>query len=176
MRRLGWVLWAGLMVSLPLAAQSEWNPDKAAEEAQRPEHPVTAAQVHELMVLTGATTLRRQVMSGMAPYLKQAVPFLPEDVLEDFEGRMEKADFESMAVTAYQKRLSSDDAAQLIAFYQTPVGKRVIAAMPQIVAETQQAGAQLGQQVMAETLQAHRAEIQAAVEKYKREHAAAPPK
>ncbi|MGA8110107.1 MAG: DUF2059 domain-containing protein [Acidobacteriaceae bacterium] len=173
MRRLGWVLCAGLMVSLPaLAQQAEWNPDKAAEEAQRPEHPVTAAQVHELMLLTGAGALRKQVIDGMVPYLKQAVPFLPADVLEDFEGRMLKADFETIALTSYQKHLSTDDAAQLIAFYKTPTGKRVIAVMPQIVSEMQQVGAQLGRQVMAETVQAHRAEIEAAVQKYRQQHAA----
>jgi uncharacterized protein len=172
MRRLGWMLCAGLMVSLPVVAQqSEWNPDNAAEEAQRPEHPITVAQVHQLMVLTGANNLRSQVMAGMLPYIRQAMPFMPADVLADFQSRMMKADFESMTVQSYQKHLSTDDAAQLIAFYETPAGKRVIAALPAILRDTQEGGAHLGQQTMAEVIQAHRAEIEAAVQKYKQEHA-----
>lgn len=174
MRRLAWVVGAVLMACGPLMAQqTEWNPDKAAEEAQRPEHPITAAQVHQLMVLTKTDHLTKQMMDGMMPYMKQALPFLPADVLSDFQARMEKVDFEPMAVEAYQKRLSTEDAAQVIAFYQTPAGQRIIASMPQIVAETQQAGAQLGQKLMAETMEAHRAEIEAAIQKYKQEHSGA---
>jgi len=175
MRKLAWVVGAVLMTSVPLMAQqTEWNPDRAAEEAQRPEHPITAAQVHQLMVLTKTGDLRKRMMDGMMPYLKQAMPFLPADVLDDFQARMEKADFEPIAVESYQKHLSTEDAAQVIAFYQSPAGQRVIAAMPQIVAETQQAGAQLGQKLMAQTIEAHRAEIQTAIQKYKQEHSAGP--
>lgn len=172
MRRLAWVVGTVLMAALPLAGQTQWNPDKAAEEAQRPEHPVTAAQVHELLVLTKTDNLRKEMMDGMMPYLKQMMPFLPADVMDDFQARMEKADFEPIAVASYQKHLSTEDAAQVIAFYQSPAGRRIIAAMPQIIAETQQAGAELGQKTMAETIQAHHAEIEAAIQKYKQEHAA----
>lgn len=174
MRRLAWVVGAVLMAALPLVAQqSEWNPDKAAEEAQRPEHPVTVAQVHQIMALTKTNDLKKQMLESMMPYLKQAMPFLPPDVLDDYQARIEKADFEPIAIASYQKHLSTEDAAQVIAFYESPAGKRIVAAMPQIVAETQQAGAVLGQKLMAETLEAHRAEIETAIRKYRQEHAGA---
>lgn len=170
MRKLMWVVCAMIAVTLPLMAQQAASPGKAADEAQRPEHPVTRAQVHELMVLTGSDHLRSQVMAGMLPYIKQAMPFMPQDVLDDFQSRMAKADFETMAVQSYQKHLSTEDAAQLIAFYETPAGKRVISALPAIVRETQEGGAHLGQQTMTDVIQAHRPEIEAAVQKYKQEH------
>jgi hypothetical protein len=171
MRKLVWVVCAMAAVSLPaMAQQKTGNPDKAAEEAQRPEHPITVVQVHELMALTGADHLKNQVMAGMIPYVQQAMPFMPADVLDDFQARMSKTDFEPMMVEAYQKHLSTTDAAQLIAFYKTPVGQRVIAALPAVTRETQEAGARMGQQVMGAVIQAHRPEIEAAVQKYKQEH------
>jgi len=174
MRKIAWWACVVLTMSLPAVAQQvEWNPDKAAEDARLPVHPVTAAQVHQLLVLTNSDNLKKQMMNGMTPYLRQAMPFLPADVMDDFQARMEKADLEPMAVESYQKHLSTEDATQLIAFYETPAGKRVIAAMPLILRETQQAGAQLGQQVMKDTMEAHKAEIEAAIQKYKQQHSGA---
>jgi hypothetical protein len=172
MRKLLWVVCAMVAVSLPgMAQQKAGNPGKTATEAQRPEHPITVVQVHELMTLTGADHLKNQVMAGMIPYVQQAMPFMPADVLDEFQARMGKADFEPMMVQAYQKHLSTEDAAQLIAFYKTPTGQRVIAALPAVVRETQEGGARMGQQIMGEVIQAHRPEIEAAVQRYKQEHA-----
>ncbi len=171
MRKIVWVVCAMVAVSLQgMAQQAAPSPNQAAEEAQRPVHPVSPAQVHELMVLTGSDHLKSQVVAGMLPYIRQAMPFMPADVLDDFQARMMKADFETMAVQSYQKHLSTEDAAQLITFYETPAGKRVIAALPAILHETQEEGAQLGQKTMGDVIQAHRPEIEAAVQKYKQEH------
>lgn len=142
-----------------------------------PEHPITPGQVHELMDLTGMTNLQKQLLQGFMPSLRQVMPpYIPADVMDDFQKSLLGADMDALIVGAYQKHLSTEDAEQVIAFYKSPAGRRVLAAMPAILAETQEGGAQLGEQVMLDVVQRHKAEIDAAKEKYEQQHPSAPQK
>jgi uncharacterized protein len=158
-------------LALILAASALGQHTSAVPADQPPIHPITPAQVHEILELTGANQLKNQMMRGMMGYWQKALPaFVPKDVLADLESSLEKMDFEPMAVKAYQKHISTEDAAQLIAFYKTPAGRRVIAVMPQISSEMQQGGAQLGMQISQEVIVRHKDEIRAAAAKYQQDH------
>jgi TonB family protein len=142
-----------------------------------PAHPITTEQVHEMMQLTGAINLTKQMLDDMMPTLRQSMPpYMPPDVLDDFEKTLLGSDFEAMMVRTYQAHLSAEDAAEIIAFYRTSAGQHMLAAMPQIAKDSQAAGQQLGEQVMVEVLQRHRAEIEAAKEKYRMQHPWTAPK
>lgn len=174
MRRYAWLVCAA-MISLPVLAQTPAGNAGHAANPAAPVHPVTLTQIHEMMQLTGADHLKQQMMAGFVPRLRQMMPFIPDDVLADFQQSFDKADLEPVVVKSYQTHLSTEDAAQAIAFYRTPAGKRIVSAMPQIMRETQQAGAELGQQTMMEVMQRHKAEIQTAAQKYQQEHSAGAP-
>jgi TonB family protein len=142
---------------------------------QPPEHPVTVEQVHELLELTGTAHLQKQMLDGMMPSLRQMMPpYVPPDVMDDFEKSLLGADMDDMMVHAYQRHLSTEDAVEVIAFYKTPAGQHTIATMPAIAKELQAGGQQLGQQVMMEVVERHRTEIEAAKKKYDQEHGSAP--
>lgn len=142
-----------------------------------PAHPITTEQVHELMQLTGAINLTKRMLDGMMPTLRHSMPpYMPPNVLDDFESSLLGADFEAMMVRTYQAHLSTDDATAIIAFYKTPSGQHMLAAMPQIARESQAAGQQLGEKVMIQVLQRHQAEIEAAKEKYDLQHPWSAPK
>jgi hypothetical protein len=158
---------SGAAAPAPAASQSS----PAAAQNRPPAHPITAEQVHEMMQLTGAVNLTRQMLDGMMPTLRQSMPpYVPPDVLDDFEKTLLGSDFEAMMVRTYQAHLSTEDAAVVIAFYKTPAGQHMLAAMPQIAKDSQAAGEQLGQQVMMEVLRRHQTEIEAAKEKYETQH------
>jgi hypothetical protein len=131
---------------------------------------VTAAQVYEILRLTGTDPTRRQMLDGMVPYLKQMMPYLPADAAEDLERSLADADFQGAMVEAFQRRMSTEDAAEIIGFYKTDAGRRMIAVMPAILNEGQDAGAALGQRVMFAVIQRHKEEIDAAAAKYREEH------
>lgn len=142
-----------------------------------PAHPITAEQVHEMMQLTGAVNISKQMLDGIMPSIRQAMPpYMPPDVLDDFEKTLLGADFEAMIVRTYQAHLSADDGAAILAFYKTPAGQHLLATMPAIAKESQLGGEQLGQQVMMEVLQRHQTEIEAAKEKYEMQHPWTAPK
>jgi hypothetical protein len=139
-------------------------------EHAAPLHPVTAAQVYEILRLTGTDPMRRQMLDSMLPYMKQMMPYLPDDVADDFQTSLAAADFQGAMVEAFQKRLSTEDAAQIIAFYRSDVGRRMITVMPAILNEGQDAGAQLGQRVLFTVIRRHKEEMDAAAKKYHQEH------
>jgi hypothetical protein len=145
--------------------------------SQPPAHPITADQVHEMLQLSGAARLRRQIFDTMMPMVRQSMPpYMPPDVMDDFENSFLGADFEAALLHTYQAHLSTDDGAQIIAFYKTPAGQHLLLAMPQIARDSQIAGEQLAQQVMMEVLQRHQTEIDAAKLKYESQHPWSAPK
>jgi hypothetical protein len=155
------------------ASPAQTAPDTAE---QPPEHPITPAQVHEILELTGAHRLAVQMMRGMMGYLQKSFPpYMPKDVMDDLEASLEKIDLEPMAVKTYQQHISTEDAVQIIAFYKTPAGRRVVDVMPMITEEMQESGAKAGMQISQEVLERHMDEIKAAAAKYQQEHSGESP-
>lgn len=150
---------------------------ESPEAGPRPEHPITQEQVKELMELTGVRRQLRQMLDGMMPMMKTSMPpWMPADVLEDFENSVVGADWDQLALRSYQAHISTEDAAAAIAFYQTPAGQRLLTATPFVMKGIQASAGQLGMQLMEETLARHKTEIDAAKEKYEADHPWSPPK
>jgi len=170
---------AGLIVLLSLPglaattvkqrAVTDPTPNAASESAQ-PEHPVTAAQVYEILELTGMNTQKREMLDGLLPHLRETMPWMPADVVGDLQRTLGTADFEGAMVRSFRQHLSTEDAAQIIAFYKSPAGRHMIAVMPTVLNEGQDAVAELGQQVMLEVMQRHKDEIDSAAKVYHEEH------
>lgn len=142
----------------------------AASAERPPKHPVTTAQVYEILRLTGTDPMRRQMVDEMLPYLKKMMPYLPDDVAVDIETSLKSADFQGAMVRSFQQHLSQEDAAAILAFYKSPAGKRMIGVMPQILNEGEDAGSALGQEVMFQVIQRHKAEIDEAGAQYRAAH------
>jgi hypothetical protein len=135
-----------------------------------PANPITDAQAHELMELTGTDKLKDQLTNYFMSRIEQA-PFMPKDVLTDMHDSLEKTDVNTSAVATYKKYLSTEDAASIIAFYKTAAGKALVKATPQIMAEVEHGAMETGQQVAREVIERHRPEIEAAQKAYQAEHA-----
>lgn len=145
--------------------------------APPPAHPVTAAQVHEMLQLTGAMHLASQFMNAMMPAVQQQMPpYMPQDVLADFRKSFVSANLEDAITRVYQKHLSTEDAAAAIAFYKTPAGQDFLAVQPIMEKEFQEAGRQLAFQTMVDVLQRHKSEIDGAKKEYEASHFWTPPK
>jgi len=174
MRRLAWIV---LLGSVPLLAANTAKPGgvrnlvaTTAAENRTPAHPVSVAQVYEILELTGTNTQKREMLDGLLPHLKEMMPWMPENVVADLQRTLGTADFEGAMVRSFQQHLSTEEAAQIIAFYKSPAGRHMIAVMPAVLNEGQDAVADLGQQVMLEVMQRHKDEIDAAAKVYHEEH------
>jgi len=131
--------------------------------------PAKEADIRRLLELSGARALALQMMDEMGKSLKPMLTnSLPpgdyRDKLVDlfFAKFMAKADSDSLvnlAVPEYDKNFTHDEILRLIAFYQTPVGKKAVAVIPQLTATLQQKGRtwgeSLGRESMMEVLTEH---------------------
>lgn len=139
------------------------------------------ADIRRLLQLTGAGALVTQTMDEMEKNIRPLITgSLPpgdyRDKLVDlfFQKFHEKRDSRQLLeliVPIYDKYYTAEDIKGLIAFYQTPTGQKMITVLPKIMADSQAAGGQWGQELgrecMMEVLQEH-PEMQQAIMQAKR--------
>jgi TonB family protein len=142
-----------------------------------PDHPVTPDQVREIMQMSSANQLTREMVDSMMPAVRNSMPpWMPADVLQDFENSFLGGNLEDLTIRVYQAHLSTEDAAAVIAFYKTPAGQRFLAATPVIMKQARTEASQLALQVFQEVMKRHQTEIDAAKQKYGMDHPWSAPK
>ncbi len=144
-----------LTISSLCAAQSE-------ELSQEKE-----AAILELMSATGAADLGEQMSLAMAQQMTQALraarPDIPprafdivnEEVRAAIQVEMTNGSFEKLVTPLYHKYFTFNEIVELLAFYDTAIGKKTIEVMPQLTQESMAIGqswgavigAQIGQQI-----------------------------
>ena len=140
--------------------------------AQAPIDPAFERDINKLMEITGAQRLGEQMLALVTQQISQAIrqqnPNAPPRMLElaaevtkGFFTRELPALMPRIAAT-YAKVLTPEDVRGMIAFYETPLGRRMIEVMPQL----QQSGAQAGQEWAKALLPQLQAEL---VERFKQE-------
>lgn len=128
-------------MSAPAFAQSK---SKAKEGAMDPEK---VKAIRKLMEVTGAGQLGVQAMGQMMNIFKQQMPSVPQKFWDDFAKEVNPDDLVRMTIPIYDRHLSLPELNDAIRFYETPSGRKLIQAMPQITAESMQAGQQWGAEI-----------------------------
>ena len=127
------------------------------------------ADIRHLLELTHAGEIATQTMNAMEanmrPLMIDAFPKgeyrekLIALFFDKFHAKIDVQQLVDMAIPAYKKYYSDEEIKQLISFYQTPLGQKMLDTAPKLVAETQAAGqnwgAQLGRECMQEVLAEH---------------------
>src|SRR5919201_2900565 len=87
-----------------------------------------------------------QTVSTQADYLAKMRPDIPAEVMADLVSDAKKEikpqELLDMLVPIYQKHFSASDIQALLAFYDSPVGRKVALEMPRIATESMQVGQQ----------------------------------
>ena len=159
MRRLAFLALLGAALAGPSAAQD-------AGQAQR------LAAAHELVTATGlptvidATLLRmREVMIGTirrtSPRLSDAqlAEIVDQYLMPEFRAR--SGEITEATVAIYAGRLSAEEMRELIAFYRSPIGVKLVAITPEITAESTRFGQEWGSRVAQDAFAKHRAALRA---------------
>ncbi|HET9086441.1 MAG TPA: DUF2059 domain-containing protein [Acidobacteriaceae bacterium] len=177
----------GLFMSPGLVAQQHTNtassPSSQAKtsDASAPgltpvSDPATAAQIRELLQVTGATRNATLMVGRMIDQMKQQAPsFFPQDFWTDMNQSFQHLDAESLMVPYFQKYYSKPDVEKAIAFYKTPAGKHLVAVQPVIMQKTQGIVLARAQEVGHQVLMRHKAELEALAKQYQQQHGAGGP-
>lgn len=115
------------------------------------------AEKHEdikrLMLISGAGDLGVQIMNQMVGSFKQSLPQVPDTFWDEFRKDINADALIDLCVPIYDKHLSHADIKELIRFYETPAGKRILKALPLITQESVLAGQKLAQDIAQKAIQ-----------------------
>ena len=125
-----------------------------------PAHPITPAEVKELMEVTHMVDRMKDSVHTMIPQQKKALPYFPDEFWTDLEAEFAKLDWVALATPVYQRYLSEDDANKAIAFYSTDAGQRAFKAGIAMSTEMTQMGFEQGRVIGARLAEKYQKEIQ----------------
>ncbi|HLV95891.1 MAG TPA: DUF2059 domain-containing protein [Candidatus Acidoferrales bacterium] len=131
--------------------------------------PAKEADIRHLLDVVGTTALVQQMMTTMEKSLKPLVANalppgeyrdrLTDLFFEKFRSKFDTKRLLDFAVARYDENFSDEEIKGLLEFYQTPLGRKVVAVLPQMTAELQEDGRKLGQDIgrdsMLEVLSEH---------------------
>jgi hypothetical protein len=83
-------------------------------------------------------------MDQLLGSFRQSNPAVPAKFWDDLRGELNAGQLTELVVPIYDRHLSHDDIKQVIAFYESPAGRKLISVQPQIVAESMKAGQDWG--------------------------------
>lgn len=120
--------------------------------------PEKRQRIERLLEVTGALKIAEMmsvaVTRQMTNAVKQARPDIPpesfdivaEEVNSVISGEMiTEGGFVDLIIPVYAKYFTNDELDALIAFYETPVGRKTVGVMPQVTQEAMQIGQRWGQ-------------------------------
>jgi hypothetical protein len=130
-----------------------------AEEEKKPEAPAAAPagapsqavldKVKKLLKLNGSEEIARITMDKSIEQIA-AMPGLPAGFAAKFKEKADIKDLVALIVPIYAKHFDEATLDSLITFFESPVGKKLVAEQPAIAAESADAGAVWGAKVGAE--------------------------
>jgi uncharacterized protein len=142
----------------------------AAMATRRPKmDPVKEADIRQLLQVTNAAGIAAQSMGQMEKIIRPSVSRslppgeyrekLVDLFFEKFRARRTPDQLVDLIVPIYDKYYSDDEIKGLIQLYQTPLGKKMLTVLPNVMGESQAAGAawgrDLGRQCLLEVLAEH---------------------
>ncbi|HXO18416.1 MAG TPA: DUF2059 domain-containing protein [Thermoanaerobaculia bacterium] len=122
---------AGLFVLLLAASASAAAAPAAGPRDQK---------VRELLRLTGAAQMSLQMLDGMIAQMRTALPNVKPEFWTRFRQSVDTEELVGIMVPIYEKYLTPSDVDQLIGFYSSPVGRKLISVQPGMVKEGMEAG------------------------------------
>jgi hypothetical protein len=110
----------------------------------------------KLLRVSGSDKMADQMMAALIPQFKQIVPDIPDAFWVRFKQKINIDELVLACVPAYSKYYTHDEIKQLIKFYESPLGKRMVEVTPLLTQETmaigQKWGEKLGQEIVNELI------------------------
>ncbi|MFN6464830.1 MAG: DUF2059 domain-containing protein [Nostoc sp. DedVER02] len=125
----------------PVFAQSPTNTIAPSSNAQEIEK---TNNINKLLEITGAKNISRQIITQLLISFKSEYPEVPQKFWDSFAAELKIDDMVNEFIPVYNKYFTNEEIKQIIAFYQTPVGKKTITVIPQISQESYDIGKKYG--------------------------------
>lgn len=104
-------------------------------------------KINQLLELTGSTKIGIQVMNQMMASFQKSFTKVNPEFWEECKKEMKADDITNLIIPIYDKYYTESDLDQLIVFYNSTIGKKMISTMPQVMQESMIAGQAWGKQI-----------------------------
>jgi uncharacterized protein len=108
--------------------------------------------IRKMLEVTGGTKIAFPIIDQLISTFKKNKPQIPERFWQEFRAGINQNELIELCIPSYDKRFTHDEIKQLLAFYTTPIGKKLLAIQPEIVQECMKAGQIWGQQLAMQIL------------------------
>jgi uncharacterized protein len=120
-------------------------------QAQTPAPPSEKTNdIRKLIVLTGGAKIMDQMFNAMAANFKDPKQ---QRAFQEFRKEFDPNQIYEIMIPAYDKFLSADDVKEIIRFYESPAGAKLLDAQPKIMADAMPRIMQWSQEVSARVMQ-----------------------
>lgn len=138
-----------VLLSLALVLSFAGTVFLRAADLPESDDPGKRAEIKKLLVLTGSREMALQAIDQMIGQFKQTMPQVPDDFWKDAAAEMKTQidDLLDLCIPAYERQLTHDEIKELVKFYESPIGRKLVAAQPQIQMDCMQAGQEWGQKI-----------------------------
>jgi hypothetical protein len=141
----------------PREASSKAERD-AADGKGEDDDDAKVKDIRRLLKATGAGELGVQAFKQVQSQFKRTFPQVPETFWTEFEKEVKADDLVEMVVPIYAKYLTHDDVKELIKFYESPVGRKLVKVQPKVMGESMQAGQKWGAAIAEKVMRRLKAE------------------
>lgn len=116
------------------------------------------ANIRKLLVQTDAKGIFKRSLETQMNMMKASASQIPPKFWDEILKEVDADKFIELLIPVYDKHFSNDELEGLIAFYDTPLGKKMVSKLPQIMAESAEAGSKYGEQIATKVIQRMQAE------------------
>jgi hypothetical protein len=100
-----------------------------------------------MLKLSGSGKMGIQVMESILKTYKEALPNVPASFWENFIKATSADEMEDMIVPVYDKYFTESEIDQLIAFYQSQIGQKLVEKLPLITRDATEVGRKWGEKI-----------------------------
>jgi uncharacterized protein len=101
-------------------------------------------EIEKMLRLSGAEKMMGQMLGQIISGLKKQMPQVPDEFWTKFMQKVDPRELAERIIPIYDKYYTLDDLKAINAFYESPSGKKVLAALPQIMMDSNRAGQEWG--------------------------------
>jgi hypothetical protein len=101
-------------------------------------------EILKLLELTNVRNLAEQIFEMYIPQIQVLVPSVPKEFWDMFKEKMDFDSFVKAYIPLYDRYYTLEEIKAMIAFYESPTGRRVIEVTPLLTAESMSLGQEWG--------------------------------
>ena len=114
---------------------------------------VKSQKIRELMEISGSGKLGVQVIQTMLASYEKTYPDVDKEFWEEVSKEFDADQLIKMIIPIYDKHFSEKEIDEMVTFYKSSVGKKLVSQLPSILTESMQAGEKWGREVGEKVMQ-----------------------